>query len=212
MGPEAEGDGRLEEERYWRRRAAVLAGVLGAVAFVGWACSASGGDGPGAGTDDAGATALPPGAAVPPAVPTVTVTAKVTRTATPSPAAERRDGCAPGAVVVTLTPDSGAYGPGGRPVFRITAVNTGAEPCRFDVGRDHLDLRITSGQDRVWSSSECAPGPRSRLRTLRRGVPYVDVVTWDRRRCTGDRARPGTYVASLHSDTARVPRRVFRLS
>ncbi|MFC5753526.1 hypothetical protein [Actinomadura rugatobispora] len=197
MGSEAERD--LGEERYWRRRVAALAGVFGAIAFVGWACSASGGE------EAEVETAAP---SVPAAMPTVTVTAKVTRSARPV----RSEGCAPKSVVVTLTPDSGAYGPGGRPEFRVTAVNTGSRPCRFDVGSHHLDLRITSGDDRVWSSAECVPGRASEVRTLRRGVPYVDTVVWDRRRCTGEHARPGTYVASLHSGTVRVPGKVFRLS
>ncbi|XVQ10381.1 hypothetical protein ACQP1W_49065 [Spirillospora sp. CA-255316] len=210
MDPEADRDGDLGEERYWRRRAAVLAGVFGAIAFVGWACSASGGED--AGVETMGATPSAPG--VPAAMPTVTVTAKVTRTARPTRPSVRSDGCDPKSVVVTLTPDSGAYGPGGRPEFRVTAVNTGPRPCRFDVGSHHLDLRITSGDDRVWSSAECFPGPASEVRTLRRGVPYVDTVVWDRRRCTGDRARarPGTYVVSIHSGTVRVPKQVFRLS
>ncbi|GLZ15242.1 hypothetical protein Acsp04_54770 [Actinomadura sp. NBRC 104425] len=70
----------------------------------------------------------------------------------------------------------------------------------------------------MWhGGSPVRPGCGSRERTLRRGIPHVETVTWDRRRSTGDcratglTARPGTYVATVRADGLRPARRVFHL-
>ncbi|GAA3963486.1 hypothetical protein GCM10023085_52620 [Actinomadura viridis] len=206
-----EGDGSGIDQ-YWRRRAAALAGVVVVVGVLGWACSSGGAE-----TERERPSAAPSQPAVPTAMPTVTVTATTKVTMTPK--AVRRDGdaCDPEDVVVTMAVSRDTYAAGDRPRFRVTAVNTGARTCRLDVGPGALDVRITSGPDRVWSSSACARGPASSVKELRRGVPYAATVSWDRRRsgedCEGERAsaRPGTYVATLKPDGYKVPRQVFRL-
>ncbi len=55
------------------------------------------------------------------------------------------------------------------------------------------------------------PPRRRPQETLRRGIPYVDTVTWDRERgCKGNtQARPGTYVADLKG--TKVKKQIFRL-
>ncbi|GAA2424628.1 hypothetical protein GCM10010191_41060 [Actinomadura vinacea] len=196
--------GGLGEEQYWRRRATALVGVFGVIAVLGWACSASGGEG----AQVVNSPAVP---SVPAVLPTVTVTAEVTKTA--RPVAQSGGACDPESVVVTMSAARDVHGPGERPEFHVTAVNTGPLACAFDVGPRGLDLRITSGEDRVWSSADCARGAGAPARTLRRGVPYVGTVTWDRRRCAGERARarPGTYVAAVHSASAYTPKQVFWL-
>ncbi|MFB4320163.1 hypothetical protein [Actinomadura sp. 21ATH] len=206
----------LDAERYWRRRAAALAGILAAAGLLAWACGSGGGDGAEAGSP---ATPPPAGPPIPAAAPTVTVTATPSGAARPARTGERgRDGaCDPEAVTVTMTTESTVYGAGRRPRFRVIAVSTGARPCRFDVGPGGLEIRVTSGRDRVWSSAACARGSGSRVRTLRKGVPHVAVVTWDRRRATGDctgprpAARPGTYVAAVDAANVESPAQVFLL-
>lgn len=137
-------------DRYWRRRAAALAGVLGAVGLLAWACS--GGTGEGEPVQKAGAmgSASPP--PPPSAMPTVTVTTTTT------PAAEPADGgpCDDDDLVVTISAAGDTFAGPRRPEFRITVVNAGKGACTFDTGS--LDVRITSGSDRIWSSAKCRHG------------------------------------------------------
>ncbi|MGP4024471.1 hypothetical protein [Actinomadura sp. 3N407] len=188
-------------DRYWRRRAVALAGVLGAVGLLAWACTGDA-DEP-VRNADAGESTSP---APPPTVmPTVTVT--MTTTPEPGPVADGGP-CDDKDLVFTMSAAGSAFAGSDRPEFRITVVNTGRGSCRFDTGS--LDVRITSGSDHLWSSAECRHGD-SPKEDLKRGVPYADTVTWDRRRgCDGEApARPGTYVADLKGK--KVKKQIFRL-
>lgn len=178
-----------------------LAGVLGAVGLLAWTCQGGAGQGePGRDAGAAERTSAPP----PSAMPTVTVTTTTT------PAPEQADGgpCDRSDLVVNMSAVKDVYAGSERPEFRVTVVSTGEGSCAFDAGS--LDVRITSGADRVWSSTKCRKGDAPKA-TLRRGIPYVDDVVWDRRRdCKGAvRARPGTYVATLKG--AKVKKQVFSL-
>ncbi len=180
-----------------------LAGILGAVGLLAWACS--GGTGEGEPVQQAGAMASASPPPPPSAMPTVTVTA----TATPEP--EPADGggpCDDEDLVVTMSAAGDTFAGSDRPEFRITVVNAGKGACTFDTGT--LDVRITSGSDRIWSSAKCREGDAAK-KTLRRGIPYVDDVTWNRERgCEGATpARPGTYVAALKGRKAE--KQIFRL-
>ncbi|GAA4149114.1 hypothetical protein [Actinomadura keratinilytica] len=192
-------------DRYWRRRAAVLAVVLGVLVALAYGC---GGD------DDAGRDAAD-GPADAPTVPSaaVTVTVTATRSVRAAPARPEGDACAREDLVVGLAMARDTYTGAQRPRFIATVVNTGPDTCTFTGA---LGVRVTSGRDRVWSSARCGRGG-SRERTLRRGIPHVETVTWDRRRSTGDcrgrglPARPGTYVAAVRADGLRPATRVFHL-
>ncbi|MEU6041195.1 hypothetical protein ABZ801_37965 [Actinomadura sp. NPDC047616] len=192
-------------DRYWRRRATVLAVVLGVLVVLAYGC---GGDDGTTGDAADGPTDAP---TIPSAAPTVTVTA--TRSVRPAPARPEGDACAGEDLVVGLTTARDTYAGAQRPRFTATVVNTGPGACTFD---GVLDVRVTSGPDRVWSSARCARGG-SAERTLRRGIPHVETVTWDRRRSSGDcrarglPARPGTYVATVRVDGLKPARRVFHL-
>ncbi|MFD0903978.1 hypothetical protein [Actinomadura sediminis] len=194
MEIDTDGDGG----RYWRRRVLALAGVLGVVVMLAWGCMRGTTEEPVSRTVAEAATPPPP----PTAMPTVTVT--VTTTPTPG---DDGAACEDDDVVVTLGAAEKSYTGGEKPTFRVMVVNTAENTCRFDTGT--LDLRITSGDDRIWSSAECRDGDAGE-ESLRRGVPYVREIVWDRRRgCGGDAARAGTYVADLHDRKGK--RRVFRL-
>ena len=194
------GGSRLD--RYWRRRLAALGGVLGAVGLLAWAC---------AGTQD-GEPVQSAGAAEsmsPPPPPTAMPTVTVTTTTTPKPEPADDGGpCEDHDLVVNMSSADDTYTGSERPEFRVTVVSTGRGSCTFDTGS--LDVRITSGSDRIWSSAECRRGKAAK-ETLRRGIPYVDTVIWDRTRgCKGKtEARPGTYVADLKG--TKVKKQIFRL-
>ncbi|RKS70774.1 hypothetical protein BZB76_5253 [Actinomadura pelletieri DSM 43383] len=196
MGLDAERDpGGSRLNPYRRRRAAALACALVVVGALAWACTGDTGDEEPVRQAGAvaGATSAPP----PTAMPTVTVTA----TTTPRPP----DGggpCRARDLVVNLSAGRDTYSGRARPEFRVTVVNMGGGSCLFD--RASMDLRVTSGSDRIWSSAECRRGESSKT-TLRRGIPLVETIIWNRGRgCARTTpARPGTYVATLKGHAKR---------
>lgn len=200
-GRDSDGSGL---DQYWRRRALALAGVLGAVGVLAWACSGTG-EGEEEPVRNAGAAESAPPPSPPTAMPTVTVT--TTTTPEPDPADDGGP-CEDDDLVVSMSSADDTYTGSERPEFRVTVVSMGRGSCTFDT--DTLDVRITSGSDRIWSSAECRRG-KAATETLRRGIPYVDTVTWDRTRgCKGKtEARPGTYVADLKG--TKVKKQIFRL-
>ncbi|GLU47387.1 hypothetical protein Nans01_17380 [Nocardiopsis ansamitocini] len=130
------------------------------------------------------------------------------------------DPCRVEDVVVTLSTDKTDYGSGVKPRFRLTAVNTGDQTCTVDVGDKAMQLRVTSGEDRIFSTADCVEGTAATdKQQLRRGIPHISDVNWDRKRswtdCRGSDvdARPGTYVVTLDSDyDAGAEAQVFRLN
>ncbi|GAA2115307.1 hypothetical protein [Actinomadura alba] len=208
-------------EAYWRRRAIALTGVLATVGLVAWGCSGGGDAGKERSIHNAAGLSTPSPVStmsVPVATPTITVTATAKVTMRPSVQARAGDACAPEDVVINLDSKADAYRGKARPQFLVSVVNTGKRPCTFGVGPKELELRVTSGPDRIWSSAHCARGDGSSIRLLKRGIPYAATVTWDRKRstngCDGSRslARPGTYVVAVKPDHQRPRREVFRLS
>ncbi|GAA2845387.1 hypothetical protein GCM10010517_01810 [Streptosporangium fragile] len=109
------------------------------------------------------------------------------------------------------------YPPGTQPRFILTLVNTGKVMCVADVGPRAMEVRITSGDDRVWSSADCVSGETDELRRLDRGIPYVRELVWNRRRSgddcrvEGEPARPGTYVAVVRAPGLKSSKAVFHL-
>ncbi|MCO6004338.1 hypothetical protein NE236_05030 [Actinoallomurus purpureus] len=205
-----------EADAYWRRRVYVLAGGITAIGLMAWTCSGPDHKKSTAQVRNAAATMTPlPVTATPvatAATPAATVTVTVTPTAVPGVKPRSGDRCDDADVVVGLAPTKDLYKSKEHPRFRLSVVNAGRRACTFDVGAKALRLRITSGADPVWSSDRCADGPASDLQLLRRGVPYIADVDWDRTRCGGDsRARPGTYVVTAKGRGVRTRSQVFRL-
>ncbi|TDC87868.1 hypothetical protein E1285_19520 [Actinomadura sp. 7K507] len=178
-----------------------LAGVLCGVGLLAWTCTGDS-DEP---VQNAGAVE----STSPPPPPTVMPTVTVTTTATPEPEAADDGGpCEEKNLVYSMSAEGKTYSGSSSPEFRVTVVNTGSGSCQF--GPESLDVRITSGSDRIWSSAECRDGDPSK-ETLKRGIPYVQTVTWDRKRgCDGEStARPGTYVADLKDKKTK--KQIFHL-
>ncbi|GII63704.1 hypothetical protein Skr01_37890 [Sphaerisporangium krabiense] len=214
-------------EVYWRRRVSVLTGALVVVAVVAWACtSASSGSGsdarrrhdgavPKGGPAGVTATPSPSVTAAPPAK----AAAPPHPSATPAPTRVPRPGdpCERADLVLSLHGESEVYTGKGAPAFMLTLVNTGRVDCAVDVGPRAMEVRITSGDDRVWSTADCLSGERKEMRRLRRGVPHLRAIRWDRHRSAPDchaarpKARPGTYVAQARLGVLRSPKVVFHL-
>nr|WP_218902580.1 hypothetical protein [Streptomonospora nanhaiensis] len=130
------------------------------------------------------------------------------------------DPCRPSDIVVTMEVNKSDHDWNDRPKFELTLVNTAEQTCTVDTGRKAMEIRITSGEDRVFSTADCVEGSGADRQQLRRGVPYTTTFTWDRKRSWEDcrdsdvnAKRPGTYVAELHSDYDEgAEPQVFRLN
>ncbi|NUW32539.1 hypothetical protein HTZ77_14015 [Nonomuraea sp. SMC257] len=226
------GDGDGGGDVYWRRRMSVLIAVLVVVAVVAWACS-SGADGPqrsssaesSAGESPsadpllAGLRTLALGTATPTPQPSPNRDATPAAAAAAAGAGPDRPGqpCAEDDLVLSLQGKQDVYTGGAWPNFLVTLVNTGPVMCRADVGPRALEVRITSGEDRIWSTADCVSGPAGEQRELERGIPYVRTLDWDRRRSSADcrttpaSALPGTYVAVARMGKLKSPKGVFHL-
>ncbi|MCK2213936.1 hypothetical protein MF672_009055 [Actinomadura sp. ATCC 31491] len=226
MDPETmRGDGG---DVYWRRRMSVLVAVLVVVAVVAWACSSGGEGGPEQSSEAKASPSATP--AVDPllaglrtlAMGTASPSPTPTSSGRPTPATSRykRPGapCAEEDLVLSLQGGKDQiYAADVRPSFIVTLVNTGPVMCRADVGPRAMEIRITSGQDRIWSTADCVSGVANDVAELQRGVPYVRSLSWDRRRSSADcrstppAALPGTYVATARFGRLRSTKGVFHL-
>jgi len=248
MDPNVPSDNSWPEEpgTYWRRRVFALAAGLGVLGLLAWACSgALGGASPAgqasvsrasdAAQQGPGSSSVVLPTPTPTPTATATATATITPTASPSQKAHaaasahatasahtssgaHRDGCAAGDIVISLVTSRAVYAHAATPQFTVNVVNTGHRRCTFDAGRQALRLVIKSGHVRVWSSADCAHGAGQGQLHLRRGVPFVTQVSWDRRGsasgCRSDRpgAEPGTYsaIAVSHAGHSKVAVFVLR--
>ncbi|MFD0883353.1 hypothetical protein ACFQ08_02105 [Streptosporangium algeriense] len=207
-----------------------LVGVLMVVAAVAWACSASGQDDPRADDTATGSPTPDPILALLPAV-TVTPTPSALHSpgASPSPKAAavkakpktraRRPGqtCDPSDLVLDIRGQGEIYTRGNQPRFIVTLVNTSDVMCTTDVGARALEVRITSGDDRIWSSADCVSGEAKEIRRLDRGIPYVRQIEWNRHRSGDDcsarhsAAKAGTYVAVVRTPDLKSHKAIFHL-
>jgi hypothetical protein len=82
-------------------------------------------------------------------------------------------------VVLSLFSSQGRYGAGQGPEFDVDVVSTSARGCAFNIGPEYLTVVIRAHGSQVWSSADCATGPRSVTTELVRGVPAILPVSWN---------------------------------
>ncbi|GII77519.1 hypothetical protein Sru01_25010 [Sphaerisporangium rufum] len=199
---------------YWRRRVSVLTGALVVVAVVAWACTSASGsrDRPRPETSRSPHASPSAGPARPPAP-----SGRPPVPGAAAPGVPPSGACADADLVLSLHRDAKIHPARAGSGFLLTVVNVGRAECAVDVGPRAVEVRITSGDDRVWSTADCLSGDGTRVRRLRRGVPYVQQIDWDRRRSAPDcraarpRARAGTYVARARLGGLASPEVVFHL-
>lgn len=108
-------------------------------------------------------------------------------------------GCQADAVSLELGLPGGAVDAGSRVDVPITITNTGQVPCLLDVGNASLELRVTSGDDTVWTTAQCPASGNERQILLATGAVEESTITWSGRRSAADcpsdtrEARAGTY-------------------
>jgi len=101
-------------------------------------------------------------------------------------------------VVATPSVKGGAHA--GRPVvFTLSLTTRESDACTFDVSASSLALKITSGDDRIWSTQDCRGAVPKQSVVVRKAAPTTVAVGWSSQRsdadCTRstDWARPGYY-------------------
>ena len=109
--------------------------------------------------------------------------------------------CSWHSIVISASANQVEFGSGQRPAFSLSVVSTQPTDCSFNVGPGHLALVIKEGTTRIWSSADCVTGTGSLITALRRGVPTVVAIGWNKETsapgCGGPaRSVPaGTYTA-----------------
>jgi hypothetical protein len=120
----------------------------------------------------------------------------------PDTAASRT--CEAGDLQLALTSDATGYAAGATPSFTVTITNAADSSCTVDVGTASLEVLVTSGSDRIWSSLDCAvegADGAERVLLLAAGAQETAAVPWARVRsdatCSAGlpEPRPGTYHA-----------------
>ncbi len=205
------GRGRAREaDAYWQRRFFTLVAGLGVIGLLVWACSgvvggkpdshAAGSDqaaayGSAAAGQSAGTAGMPsrsasaqptaPVSASPTAVPAspTTKSASASRSAGQRPPAKAGTGgaCPAADIVLTLLANRASYRPHDVPAFQIDIVSTGTATCAVDTGPEALRVVVMHGSQVAWNSGACQHGASSHVISLRRGVPVVMSIAWNRR-------------------------------
>ena len=120
--------GRQPQSVYWRRRLAVLGGLVVIIVVVILIVAR-----PGSGTP----------------TPTNSHTPTTGTNAAKAPA------CNPSNVQVIGVTDAASYAAGVDPMISLKITNTGPSACTFKDGSDVQVYEITSGTDMIWSSKDC---------------------------------------------------------
>lgn len=199
--------GPLPASTYWRRRLlllVVLVVVLLVVvkAFGGGQAKKDVRSGPAPSPSPSVNRSLPPAPSSPASVPPST-----------SPLLT----CGDSVLQVTTEADAQAYPSGAAPRFTLTVRNVGSVACRRALGPDAVELRVLSGEDRIWSSDDCNDAKGQGVMTLKPGEAQAMSVRWPGKRTKpdckiGDVAQPGTYRVSARVGTIVRQGSVFRIT
>ncbi|MGP4030866.1 hypothetical protein [Pseudarthrobacter sp. 1C304] len=199
---------------YRRRRLFVGAALLLviAVAIGGFAAVSSvlngGQTDPGGGTSPAGQESGPAVGPEPTASPS----------ATPSVTPEG-NGCERNLVTVTAATDKPAYAAGENPLLTLKVTNGNRVPCEINMGTSQMEFLVTSGSDRIFSSTDCQADATDLVKTIAPGQSETANFPWQRNRtvqgCTPIDAKPGAggayYVFTARLADKTSPKAVFQL-
>jgi len=195
---------------YWVRRLLVLGMACALVFGVGRVLDGGPGDSVDPSAQPAAATASEPEASgSPTAVSTADAQAAETRRSKPAkekarvrvPLALPTGPCLDSDVrVVPLLEENAYAGSDVRLTLRLTTFASPA--CNWEVSADSLAVKLTSGNDRIWSSQDCPTAVPEEPVVLRNRMATLVDVTWSGRRSDSDCSRttqwaePGYYHVS----------------
>ncbi|HWG13141.1 MAG TPA: hypothetical protein VG268_07715 [Streptosporangiaceae bacterium] len=117
-----------------------------------------------------------------------------------------------------MTASQASYGSAATPAFQVDIVSTDAATCTLDTGPAALRLVVLHGTSVAYNSATCLHGAQKHVTSLRRGVPVVTSMTWDKHDTapgcptTVLAASNRTYAAVAQAGGAQSPRSSFRLT
>ncbi|RAX49199.1 hypothetical protein DQ353_11595 [Arthrobacter sp. AQ5-05] len=122
--------------------------------------------------------------------------------------------CPEGDVLVTASTAQATHGPADNPVLVMTIKNAGTTECMVNVGTSQQEFSVTSGSDRIFSTSDCVQDPMDTEITIKPGSSETARFTWTRVRSApgckivSAKPRPGWYgftakLGDLGSETAK---------
>jgi hypothetical protein len=115
--------------------------------------------------------------------------------------------CAPDELRPTLTGRQ-RLAPKQRTTFQLSLINRSDRTCVARITRNNFELKISSGNDRIWSSNDCPSVIKPINRKLRSEYAVAWTLTWDGMRSESDcksvreAPDPGRYVATAQLDGA----------
>jgi hypothetical protein len=193
--------GTEPSEVYWKRRLAVVIAIA-VVALMVWLVVGS-----------LGSTA-------PATTPTPAPSVSPSPSANPTSVAALNRPCTGADVTLAIAANPRNFAAPTLPSFDVTIVQVGSSPCKLDTAAANTSLLITSGSDRIFSSTDCPKDttikPQQLL--LQPGAQEGLTLQWDRKRsavgCKTVAAipRPGTYNATLTIQGIATSAAVFTLS
>jgi cytoskeletal protein RodZ len=178
--------GPLPPRAYWLRRVLIVLLVVLVVALVWWLFAGLSGGTPAAGPTGSGSpsttASTTPTTSSPSATTSPTTTSPTpTTSATTSPSTTATSALCPDSVIkVTALTDATTYPAGKDPRLTVEVQNTGTVSCKRDLGQVALELIVSSGSARTWSSDDCNPGGSHAVATLRPGQTFSTTVVWSR--------------------------------
>ena len=197
--------GPLPASTYWRRRVVLLVVVVLVLLLAMKACGS-----------DPQQEALKATSPSPSAAPSAAASAAAPQpSASPTPAALLT--CRDSVLQITAEADAESYPTGGKPRFSLTVRNIGSVACKRALGPGAVELRVFSGEDRIWSSDDCNEAKEQGVLTLPAGAARATTVQWGGTRTkpgceTGKTAQPGTYRVSARVGSVIRQGSVFRIT
>jgi cytoskeletal protein RodZ len=178
--------GPLPPRAYWLRRVLIVLLVVLVVALVWWLFAGLSGGTPAAGPTGSGSPSTTPSATPTTSSPSATTSPTTTSpsptpSVTTSPSTTATSALCPDSVIkVTALTDATTYAAGKDPRLTVEVQNTGTVSCKRDLGQVALELIVSSGSARTWSSDDCNPGGSHAVATLRPGQTFSTTVVWSR--------------------------------
>ncbi|GLZ76952.1 hypothetical protein Afil01_17590 [Actinorhabdospora filicis] len=112
--------------------------------------------------------------------------------------------CPDAALAVVAKPSGAVIPKGGYLTIEVTVTNTSAVACAREVGSKAQEVQVKAGEERLWSSDDCAGAGDPGKRTLQPGEVVTSRVTWNGKTSTpGCRSGSRTVPAGKYEVTAR---------
>jgi hypothetical protein len=115
-------------------------------------------------------------------------------TSSPAPLAQPTGPCEPAEIALAIDVEDSAAGEPNPATLRLTSL--AASACTLGITPDSLEIRVTSGADVIWSSTDCPARLPARQVVARADPPATYVFTWSGHRSTEGCGAPGEVPAS----------------